>query len=849
MSIPFMTVFRWRAVIALSLCSIGMLLALMSVSTAALRPVQRALPKAKKQLAHPSTPAGWSLVTGPNLNDGPKNNVLSGLDCSSPSDCWAVGTYQTNSGNQGLIEHWNGTSWAIVMFPSDTAHSGFNDVTCNSASDCWAVGNDDSGALIEHWSRTSWSKVDSHDGTHAATGNAVACNSSTDCWVAGSYYTGTVSQTFIEHWNGATWTPVASPNVETTSDNILTAISCTAGNDCWAAGYHWTGSASQTLIEHWNGTNWSIVGSPNTGSDRDNYLHDVACNSSSDCWAVGGAYSDLDYFQELILHWNGIVWAVSPSPSTGTANRNELFGLVCNSSADCWATGEDYALQATRIVHWNGTVWSVVNSPDRYQYDDDILLGVNCNSASDCWAVGYSGSTNRTLAEHWNGNSWALVSSPNIDTGYRPNGLSAVTCLTESDCWVVGTHNEGNNTGDTPQTLTGHWNGSEWRVVPSANDLTTGEGLLEGVTCAASNDCWAVGYVGNYIGSQVMVEHWTGGPEWLLVSAPNAAATQNRLHSVACTSSSDCWAVGDSNPTNNGTDWKTFIEHWNGIAWTITPSPITGNGDHLAAVTCVTSDNCWAVGYTISLSAYHDRSLIEHWNGSTWTIVSSPNSSDTESNYLQSVTCISASDCWAVGSSRSGGGPGSRTLIEHWNGVAWLIIASSDASNSWHALYSVACSSSSNCWSVGEYYRTSNGGYATLIENWNGLIWQVVDSPSPAAYFNQLYGVVCPSAASCWAAGSQFPAPGAVGWQTLIEHYTAYVPLLKITAITRLTNGHMMISGTSDPLLSLQIQASPDLVAPFAKIGSTTSDPTGAFQFEDVDAATFTKRFYRAAYP
>jgi hypothetical protein len=836
--------FNPRMILAAALCLMGVFLAAFSFGAPSLKGSARSTPaRVTGSPSSPNSAANWSVVPSPNLNDGPRSNSLSGLDCSSASDCWAVGVHPTTSSYQGLIEHWNGTSWAIAMFPTDTDRSVLNDVTCNSTSDCWAVGRDDSGALIARWNGTSWSKVDSHDDTHAGGANAVACNSSADCWAVGSYYTGTVSQTFIGHWNGSTWTRLSSPNVDTTHDNILTGIACTSANNCWAAGYYWTNSASKTLIEHWNGTDWSIINSPNIGTNRENYLNDVACNSSSDCWAVGSADPDLDYYQELILHWNGVVWVISPSPSTGTENTNELFGLVCNSSADCWATGEDYDMSATRILHWDGTAWSVVDSPDRYQFDDDVLLDVNCTSASDCRAVGYSGSTSRTLVEHWNGKSWAIESSPNIDTGYRPNKLSDVTCVTESDCWVVGTHD------DSPQsdtkTLTGHWDGTEWRVVTSANDPTTGWGVLEGVACSNSNDCWAVGWVGNYISSQIMVEHWNGGPEWVLVSAPNPAATQNRLFSVDCTSSSDCWAVGASNFSNSSSDWKTFIEHWNGIAWTITPSPNIGTGDYLSSVTCVASDNCWAVGYSISLTLNYDRTLIEHWNGSIWAIVSSPNSSSTESNRLESVTCLAASDCWAVGHAE-GSGAANRTLAQHWDGATWSIVASPNADiNAWNALYSVACSSSSNCWSVGLHYSRTTGGYVTLIEHWNGSAWEIVDSPSPATSYNPLFGVVCPSPTSCWAAGSQSPAPGIGYEQTLIEHYTA---ALEITSASR-SHGQFSLTGQTVANASVNIQASPNLVAPFVTIDTVTANAAGVFEYIDPNSSSFQKRFYRAVFP
>ena len=65
-------------------------------------------------------------------------------------------------------------------------------------------------------------------------------------------------------------------------------------------------------------------------------------------------------------------------------------------------------------------------------------------------------------------------------------------------------------------------------------------------------------------------------------------------------------------------------------------------------MTCASAIDCWAVG---SYSASMSQTLVERWDGTSWAIVTSPNSSATQNSYLQAVTCASASDCWAVGAS------------------------------------------------------------------------------------------------------------------------------------------------------------------------------------------------------
>jgi hypothetical protein len=242
-------------------------------------------------------------------------------------------------------------------------------------------------------------------------------------------------------------------------------------------------------------------------------------------------------------------------------------------------------------------------------------------TASECWAVGYYDAGNsivgpiyQTLIEHWNGTAWAIVTSLNTGGATQNNYLSGVTCVTASECWAVGYYDAGNSTvGAIYQTLIEHWNGTAWAIVvsPNVNGRVPQNNVLNGVTCVAASECWAVGYYYTGITYQTLLERWDG-TSWAMVSSPNTSATQaNLLSGVTCVAASNCWAVGD---------------YFNGIAL---------------------------------------QTLIEHWDGTLWSIVTSPNSSTAQTNVLSGVTCLSASDCWAVGHYAANGGT-LLTLTEHY---------------------------------------------------------------------------------------------------------------------------------------------------------------------------------------
>ena len=119
---------------------------------------------------------------------------------------------------------------------------------------------------------------------------------------------------------------------------------------------------------------WSIVSSPSPPSPPTGGLSDVACITTTDCFAVGGR----DGFT-LIERWNGAAWSVVTSPNPPTSSRSDLYDVVCTSTTNCVAVGSATfgGTIKTLVEQWNGSVWSIVASPN----PDAIyshLVGVAC---------------------------------------------------------------------------------------------------------------------------------------------------------------------------------------------------------------------------------------------------------------------------------------------------------------------------------------------------------------------------------------------------------------------------------------------------------------------------------------
>ncbi|HEY5109557.1 MAG TPA: putative Ig domain-containing protein [Acidimicrobiales bacterium] len=342
-------------------------------------------------------------------------------------------------------------------------------------------------------------------------------------------------------------------------------------------------------------------------------------------------------------------WSIMASPNSGTTQRNNLNGVSCTSATTCTAVGFRFASTSnyqTLIERWNGSTWSIVASPNTSTTKDNLLRSVSCTSATACTAVGdYDSGTNyQTLVERWNGSTWSIVASPNTSTT-QDNVLQSVSCTSATACTVVG--NYSNASG--PQTLAEQWNGTTWSIVTSPNTTTTQNNYLYGVSCTSATACTAVGDYYSGSAFQTLVERWNGST-WSIVASPNTSTTvDNILSSVSCTSATACTAVGHSSLTSGYI--QTLVAQWSGTTWSIATSPSTSTtqDNDLLGVACTSATACAAVGYATTGTSLR-QTLTEVWNGTTWSIVASPNSSTTQNNFLIGASCTSVTACTGVGS-------------------------------------------------------------------------------------------------------------------------------------------------------------------------------------------------------
>lgn len=348
----------------------------------------------------------------------------------------------------------------------------------------------------------------------------------------------------------------------------------------------------------------------------------------------------------------------------------------CAGSAPCLLGATRGVNNTLAVAHNSGVnitqdrchLVSTAGVPDLTNPRSTRIISADFYNTEQGFIIGEKNGSNETTLQ-WDGTTWVTLGPsaaiPNVN-------LNDIAMLNYSDGWIVGDR-------DNAKALLLHWDGSSW-----SRDLATGTPNkdLNGVACATSDDCWAVGNSKTFL-------HWDG-TSWnsgtLNGNVPNSTYT-----GVSCVSSNDCWAVG----TATGPD-SVFV-HWNGTQWAKETPGASVVKNNLSDIDCTASDNCWAVGA---------KKTFNYWDGVSWENVTAD--AGVPSKTIESVSCISNSDCWAVGIRDN-----SDALFVHWDGSNWYRVTP-DATVATKNMNGVHCVNTGNCWAVGD---------AGTVAYWDGSTW------------------------------------------------------------------------------------------------------------------------------
>jgi hypothetical protein len=285
---------------------------------------------------------------------------------------------------------------------------------------------------------------------------------------------------------------------------------------------------------------------------------------------------------------------------------------------------------------------------------------------------------------------WTLVTPPTLPAGTQ-NFLTGSFALSDTSTWAVGESTNASAGTEAPLAL--NWNGTTWSSVPTPTPSgSTPDWAFESVAASSASDAWAVGEQSS--GTKIhhsLYEHWNG-TAWSVVAGPN----EGILTAVLDFSPTNAWAFADFS-----------VLHWNGTTWSVVSGAVPA-----LQVSADGPSDIWGVSRD---------DMVTHYNGTSW----SSTTLATGTPDLQSVVALSPTDVWVSGATTTGTvGP----ILEHFNGTSWQV-QSLPSSFSGDGLNAVTAKSDSDVW---VFSNTGSPSVPLLLANWNGSSWTTSPSPLPA---------------------------------------------------------------------------------------------------------------------
>jgi hypothetical protein len=333
------------------------------------------------------------------------------------------------------------------------------------------------------------------------------------------------------------------------------------------------------------------------------------------------------------------------------------------------------------------------------------------------------------------GSTWDIPPTPDPSGDWgagADNVIDGVSCASATFCMASGYYVP---RPEKPRTyfavpLFERWDGSVWSTVFPPEGTATSEDEVEGISCPEVDFCMAVGSAEGRPGAQLaesnLALRYDG--TWSVVPVPNPplgeGLEQSELSDVSCTSPSDCVAVGSVVYTRFLSS-KAVIEQWNGASWSLVNSPSVGAENELDGVSCTMNGGarCVAVGAENAQSNQgtpniNGHAVVEVDQGGEWSVAAKVDAIAANHSNLAAVSCLSATDCVAVG--RYEIGRDSFLLDDNWDGRAWAPVHTPPT---FGAGVSVSCTAATNCLDVGG---------AGKVARWDGTSWDKVPTPADA---------------------------------------------------------------------------------------------------------------------
>jgi hypothetical protein len=333
----------------------------------------------------------------------------------------------------------------------------------------------------------------------------------------------------------------------------LLDVDGTDGSDIWAVGevHAPNPNRERSLIEHWDGSSWGIVPAQDAGR-----LTSVSAIAADDAWALG---------DKALLHWDGATWSEVQLP----VRKGAYFGsLSASGPDDVWIAGTrpgPFIGRHTRglstiVARFDGASWNVMH-PLNPGSRDNYLEGLVALSPTDVWVAGYSGDRGRhapeaiSLTEHWDGNTWSVVPSPSPSPSL--NVIWGAGSERDSGIWALGHYRAPDH---HLHALVLRWDGARWDQIRMRGVSTWSP------TSASGTSTRQVWVVGSEPTSSLAIA-WCSVSSCRTLVEPGQSSDRI-ADSVYAVGPGEAWIVGDKSSASTGYGSRPFAERWDRTSWT-----------------------------------------------------------------------------------------------------------------------------------------------------------------------------------------------------------------------------------------------------------------------------------------
>jgi hypothetical protein len=308
------------------------------------------------------------------------------------------------------------------------------------------------------------------------------------------------------------WKPV---RLKEKGEGEFADVACPAAEDCWATANLEAGGGA---LFHFDGKGWQRAATPVDALS----LYGITCRSQTACWAVGavgavGEGAD-EVASTLVEHYDGKAWTVEKTPDARSFPESGLSGIACPNADECWAAGDGVNYEGQVIsgellmLHYAEGAWTRVEAPSPEEEEitgDGALLAcgspthcmlltnfvlppgiffqaLSCPGAEECIALGGPQYDGAMSAYSWNGKGWGAPEPLPASAGAGVLSFYSLSCSSGSQCVAAG--GQPITAPDTP-AMVAESKGGRWSLPVQPEEA----GELTGVSCAAADQCLAVG--------------------------------------------------------------------------------------------------------------------------------------------------------------------------------------------------------------------------------------------------------------------------------------------------------------------------------------------------------------------